>query len=184
MAKLVSYPILRVGFLLLKKLQYFSVLLFVFALVFIFPSVSRVQGAKSEAVSRISQAEDYLEAAYFSLLEAERAGGDVSGLVVFLNTALEYYSEAERALEYGEYETVVQLAEKVVEASNVVLEANIGVMVVSKDVKETELRNQFLLSFGSVCFIILLGFVGWKWFKDYYTRRVMGLRPEVVADET
>ncbi len=150
---------------------------------FVIPSVSQVLGGESEAGSRISQAEGSLEVAYLSVLEAKRAGGDVSELVALLNTALEYNSEAERALESGEYNAAVQLAGKAVDASNVVLDADVSLVFVAKRVKEEIFRNQLFLSFRDVSFIVLFGFLGWRLFKGYYVQRVMGYRPEVVADE-
>ena len=167
-----------------KKLKYFSVLFFVFTLVFLIPSVSRVRGAETEAASRISQAENSLKAAYLSVLEAERVGGDVSELVAFLNTALEYYAEAERVFEIGEYGSAVDLADKAIDASNVVLETDISMIVVTEIVKEKVFRNQLYLSIGASCIIILFSVLGWKVFKGYYVRRIRGLSPEVVADES
>ena len=167
-----------------KKLKRFSVPFFVLVLVFFIPCVSRVVGSESDAVSRISQAEDSLEAAYLSVDEAERAGVDVSEVVALLNAALEYYSEAERALDSGEYDAAVQLAGEAVEASNVVLDADVSLMFVAERVEEEVFRNQLFLSFGAVCFIVLFGFLGWRLFKGYYVRRGMGLGPEVVADES
>jgi hypothetical protein len=167
-----------VGYLL-KKNKRFSVLFFIFSLMFLTQNVSRVLGDESEAVSWISQAENSLEAAYLSILEAERVGGDVSEIIAFLNTALEYYSEAERALESEEYDIAVQLAGKVVEASNAVLEADSSLIVVAGHVEEEAFRNQLFLSFGAVCFIVLFGFLGWRLFKGYYARRMIGLRSEV-----
>jgi len=168
---------------LLKKNKRFSALFFIFSLMFLTQNVSRVLGDKSEAVSRISHAEDSLEAAYLSVLEAERMGGDISEIVTLLNTALEIYSEAERALESGEYDTAVQLAGKVGDASKAVLEADISLMVVAGHVEEEAFRNQLFLSFGMVCLIVLFGFLGWRRFKVYYVNRVMGFRPEVIVDE-
>ena len=148
------------------------------------PQFHQARGDQKEAEMRCSQAEDSMEAAYLSILEAERAGVDVSKLVVLLNTALEYYSEAERALDSGEYDAAVQLAGEAVEASNVVLDADISLMFVAERVEEEVFRNQLFLSFGAVCFTVLFGFLGWRQFKGYYVQRVMGLRPEVVADES
>ncbi|MFX0132471.1 MAG: hypothetical protein ACFFDN_02370 [Candidatus Hodarchaeota archaeon] len=166
------------------KLQYFSICFFLFTLVLFIPSVSRVQGIESEAITRVNRAEDSLEAAYLLVLKAERAGGDVSELVALLNTALERYSEAERALEYGDYETAALLALKVVETSNVILDADVSLMFVVVQVEEEAFRNQLFLSFGSVFFIILFGFLGWRLFKGYYVRRTMGLRSVDVVDES
>jgi len=167
-----------------KKLKFFSVLLFIFVSVFSTLSVSRVLGDESEAVSMVSQAEDSLEAAYLSVLKAERMGGDISEIVTFLNTALEYFSEAEIALESREYDAAVQLAGKAVEASNAVLEADIGLIVVAGHVEEEAFRNQLFLSSVMVCLIVLFSFLGWRRFKVYYISRVMAVRPEVVVDES
>jgi len=152
-------------------------------MMFFIPSSSRVLGDESEAVLRVSQAEDSLGAAYLSVLEAERAGGDVSELVVVLNTALEYYSEAERLIEAGEYGAAVFLVRKAVEASNVVLDVDFSLLVVVEHVEVAPHWNQIILSFGAVFFIILLSFLGWRRFKIYYIRRVLGSGLEVVVDE-
>ncbi len=167
-----------------KKLKCFSALFFVCTYVFFMPSVSRVMGAESEAISKVSLAENSLEVAYLSLLEADRAGGDVPELVALLNTALEYYSESDRALELGDYDAAIQLASKSVEVSNVVFETNINLIEVTKKVEEEGFRNQLFLSFGVVCLIVLFGFLGWNQFKVYYFHRVMDSRPEVIADES
>ena len=143
-----------------------------------------MQGAESKAASRVSQAENSLKAAYLSVLEAERVGGDVSELVAFLNTALEYYAEAERVFEIGEYGSAVDLADKAIDASNVVLETDISMIVVTEIVKEKVFRNQLYLSIGASCIIILFSVLGWKVFKGYSVRRINGLSPEVVADES
>jgi len=167
-----------------NKLKYFSVFSFIFVSVFFTLIVSPVLGAESEAVSRISQAEDSLEAAYLSVLKAERAGGGVSELVELLNTALEYYSKAEKALESGEYETAVQLAGEVVEISNLIMKADVSLLFVAERVEESVFRNQLFLSFGAICLIVLFSFLGWRQFKGYYVRRATGLRLEVVTDES
>ncbi len=166
-----------------KKLKCFSILFFVFTLMFFIPNASRVLGDESEAVLRVSQAEDSLEAAYLSVLEAEKAGGDVSELVMVINTALEYYSEAERLIVAEEYGAAVFLARKAVEASNVVLNVDFNLLVVVEHVEEATFWNQIFLSIGAVFSIILLSFLGWRRFKIYYIRRVLGSGLEVVVDE-
>ena len=153
-------------------------------LVFFITSVYQACGDTTDAELRISQSEDSLNAAYLLLLTAERAGGDVSELIARFNTALEYYSGAVRALESGEYETAVLLAEKVIEASNMILEVDVSLIVVAERLSKVGFRNQLFLSFGVVCLTILFGFLGWRLFKGYYVQRMMGWRPEVVTDES
>jgi len=147
------------------------------------PGVPQALGSAVEAVSRISQAEDSIEAAYLSVLEAERAGGDVSDLVARLNVVLGYHSRAERALQAKEYDIAVFLAEKIIEASNVVLDDGVRLQSSAELHGKTMFRNQVILSFVVILFTIMIGFRGWSLFKGYYVRRLMGLRPEVSVDE-
>jgi len=160
------------------------VLFSIFALVIFIPSVPQVLGGAVEAASKISQAEDSIEAAYLSVLEAERAGGDVRDLVVRLNVVLRDHSKAERALEVGEYETAVLLAGEVVEASNVLLGDGVRLRSSSELHGEIAFRNRVVLSFVVVCFTVAFGFLGWGLFKGYYVRGLLGLRPEVSVDES
>lgn len=141
-------------------------------------------GDESEAVSSVTQAKNSLDTAYLSLLEIERAGGDVSELVKVLNTALEYYSQAERAIKKGEYDVAVLLSTKAVKASNVVLEVDIGLITVTKYVEGANLRTQLYLTLGAVIIIIPLSFLSWRRFKEYYIENVKKMRPEVVIDES
>jgi len=167
-----------------KKLPYLPFLFFLIILLYFSFGVSRVYGEELEARGKISQAEDSLEAAYISLLEAERAGGDISGLVSLLNTALDYYSQADIALRSGKDEEALKLAEKAIEVTNEILEADVSIIVVSEHIEEVRFRNQLIISLGSVFFIIIFGFLGWSRFKDYYLQNMIGLRPEVVSDES
>ena len=168
---------------MLKKTQSFLVLFFVLTIIFFSPYAFQALGDESEAVLRVSQAEDSLESAYLSVLEAESAGGDVSELIRILNTALEYYSEAERVIKTEEYEEAVLLAAKVVETSNVVLDANTGLIVVAKHVKSAAFMNQLYMSVGACILIITLSFLGWRRFKNYYIKKLKDFKPEIVVDE-
>jgi len=147
-------------------------------------SLCLVWAGEMEAVSEISRAEDFLKTAYLYVLDAERAGGDVSELVARLNTALEYFSEAERAFGSGKYDSAVLLAGRVVETSDVILNDAVGLRGAAELQGEISFRNQLILSSGVVCSTVLFGFLGWRRFKDYYVRRMMGLRSEVVVDES
>jgi hypothetical protein len=167
-----------------RRWLHLSILLLIITAAFSLQSVCPVWAGEIEAVSEISRAEDSLKSAYLSVLEAERAGGDISELVAWLNAALEYFSEAERAFGSGEYDSAVLLAGRVVEISDVILDDAVGLRGVAELQGEVAFRNQLLISFGAVCSIVAFGFLGWRRFKDYYLRRVMGLRSEVVVDES
>jgi hypothetical protein len=166
-----------------KKRQIVLKLFSILSITFFTLGASQVLGDESEAVSSVTQAENSLDSAYLSLLETERAGGDISELVKVLNTAIEYYSKAEMALKKGEYNEADLLATKAVKASNVVLEANLGLVSVTKYVEGAALRNQLYLTLGAVIFIIPLSFLSWRRFKEYYIENIKKMRPEVVIDE-
>lgn len=136
-----------------------------------------------DARSAVESAEEALGSAYLSVLEAERAGGDVSGLVASLNDALEERSRAERAFESGEYDAAVLLAGGVAEGSGAVLDDAVRLRGYAELSGKIALRNQMVISFEIIYFTIIFGFLGWSLFRDRYLRRMMGLRPEVVADE-
>ena len=167
-----------------KKPPYLPFLFVVITSLYFSFGFSLVYGEESEVRGTMLQVEDSLEAAYISLLYAERAGGDISELVPLLNTALDYYSQADVALKSGKDEEALNLVLKAIEVTNEVLEADVNIMVVAEHVEEVRFRNQLIISLGSVFFIIIFGFLGWSRFKDYYLQNMIGLRPEVVSDES
>jgi len=139
---------------------------------------------ESDAVLILSETEDSLENAYISLLEIERAGGDITELVKILNTATGYYSEALRLFESGEYVLAVELADKAIDSSNVILETDVRMMSKIEVYRGIGFRNQLYNAIGTSGIIILLSFLGWKVFKTYHFRKINGVKPEVSVDES
>jgi hypothetical protein len=136
------------------------------------------------ARSALGSAEEALASAYFAVLEAERAGGDVSELVSYLRIAAKHLSEAEMALESGDYDGASLLAEEAGEAAKKILIDTSRLGNLAQIQGRTAFGYRLFFSFGGVILILLFGFFGWMRFRDYYVRRLMGLRPEVSADES
>ena len=132
----------------------------------------------------VGLAEESLEMAYLSVVGAERSGGDVRDLIVYLRVAVGYLSEAERALESGDYEGASLWAEKADEAAkDILIDASRSGSLASIQGRIAFGYRLFISS--GICLVILLfEFFGWKRFRDYYVRRLMGLRPEVSVDES
>ena len=88
------------------------VVLLVFS-AFVFPIfVFRIDASDGdEAVSAISQAEGAMEWAYEAVLKAERAGANVSGLLVRLNEAGEYLASAQMSFRLEDFNETVRLAD-------------------------------------------------------------------------
>lgn len=167
----------------IKKKSY-SVFCLVLALNIFSPIVFGQEIIKADAVLILSETEDSLENAYISLLEIERAGGDITGLVKILNTATGFYSEALRLFESGEYALAVELADKAIDSSNVILETDVRMMSKIEIFRGIGFRNQLYISIGTSGIIILLSFLGWKVFKTYHFQKFNGVKPEVSVDES
>ena len=167
----------------IKKKSY-SFLCLVLALNILSPIVFGQEIIESDAVLILSETEDSLVNAYISLLEIERAGGDITELVKILNTATGYYSEALRLFESGEIVLAVELADKAIDSSNVILETDVRMMFIIEIFRGIGFRNQLYIAIGIRGIIILLSFLGWKVFKKFYLRKINGFKPEVSVDES
>jgi hypothetical protein len=132
----------------------------------------------------VGLAEESLEMAYLSVVGAERSGGDVRDLIVYLRVAVGYLSEAERALESGDYDGASLLAERVDEAAKDILLVAARVVGLASMQRRIAFGYQLFFSFGVFLVIVLFGFFGWRTFRGYYVHRLMGSRPEVSVDES
>lgn len=141
------------------------------------------QVGTSEAASAISRGDKAVEAAFGSLKAAEEAGGNVTELARGLNVALDDLSDARSALQAGRYDEAVLSAEKAVNDSNVVSAEAVSLKSAAEDKAKVEFRNQVILSAALVVLIVVLGYMGWRRFKERYLRTIETLRPEVTADE-
>jgi hypothetical protein len=80
---------------------------------------------QDSALSKISEAEDSLLSAYGAVLEAERAGGNISGLLVRLNEAGTLLWKAKLAYNAGDFGSATSFAEEsMLKLEGFVAEAN------------------------------------------------------------
>jgi hypothetical protein len=165
-----------------------GILLFFFSIVIFTSSTFNEHGFSEgigyQAESWIDLAEESLESAYLAMLDAEKAGGDISQLVLHLNQALEWLSEAKNAIAEGNHNRALLLAENVLEnATNTENQAHI-LESSAKYNAEIGFRNQVITSIASICLIVGLGFLIWIYFKKLYVRKMMKLKPEVSSHES
>ena len=139
---------------------------------------------ESEASLAISVAEDSLELAYLAVLEAEKAGGRMPVLVSELNGVLEFYSDAKNAFQTGDFEEAISVSREVVDLSRTIIDSAHSEILVAEREKTESLKNQLLISGLAASIIIILGYSGWMFFKSYYYRRMMLLKPEVYKYES
>lgn len=168
---------------LMNKCKVFIIFFFIIlSMIFNF-GFPQALGDESEAITSISHVEESVIGVYVSVLEIERKGGDISVLIERLNNILNNLAEAEIAFEAGNYDLATQIAKSEIEVLNLLSEEAMDFKKVAKVQKELEFRNKLLLSAGSVCVILLCGYLGWRRFKEYYLHRLMDSRLEVLSNE-
>jgi len=114
------------------------------------------------------------------VIDAARAGGDISALVFRLNHVVDSLSEAKTALTEGDGDRAFQLAARAAEnATSTATQAHAFASSAAYDA-EIGFRNQVIISVVSSGLIVGLGLFAWAYFKQYYVRRLMERKPEAV----
>ena len=166
-----------------SKLFFVLFVLYVFA-VPIF--VSDVFGADGEdvAVSAVDGAEVAIASAYETVLNAEEAGADVSGLLAELNVAGGYLAEAHVWLGLGDFDETVRLADLCYDA---VVDVRNEAFELESEAQAFRVTDSIVKMTGSmigVVVVVFLGLVFWSVFKRRYSKRVLEMKPEVISGES
>ncbi|UCH70543.1 MAG: hypothetical protein JSV29_00740 [Candidatus Bathyarchaeota archaeon] len=151
-------------------------------LVFTLSSILAVSASTSnlqDAFSVVLEAEQLIVQAYEAVLDAERVGADVSGLLVRLNNASELLSEACMAFEAGDFEEAIRFSG---------LACGVGREVVD-DAEKLEVEagyagaNRFVWSLAGsvvgVALVVCASFWVYRGFKRRYYARLLKSRPRV-----
>jgi hypothetical protein len=138
--------------------------------------------ASDEASSAIDEADNALRMAFEAVLEAERAGANVSDLIVKLDEAGGLLAEAENAYRIGNFSEAVSKADKCsMLADGVVGEALSLKSSALADAQKAVLQTLTFSWVGGVAFLAVLFFV-WGWFKRVYAKKLLKMKPEVASD--
>jgi len=147
--------------------------------------VSRVSAISSDEVQdAISKAESRISLAYESTLEAEKAGADISGLLLRLNNGSTLLSKAQMQYRIGNFSEAVNLANQCFDSLNEIeIEAD-----KLRDRAIVERKQEMLISAVgsglSIGVVVYAGIFGWRFFKDRYYKRVLRMKPEVQANDS
>jgi hypothetical protein len=161
----------------------FFLLIFVF-LASIFVSKALTLNSEDAATQGIERAEGVLGSAYEVVLKAEQAGANISGLLVRLNDAGELLAEAQVVFGLGEFDDAVFLADY---CSDIGGEVRDEADELHVEAHESKITSSWLTMVGStvgVACVVFVSFWGWHVFKRRYLRRVLGMKPEVIKDES
>jgi len=147
--------------------------------------VSAAEGEMTpqEATAAIAQAEEALTVAYHSVLEAEKAGANVSSLLIKLNNAANLILDASIFHKKRDFAGAVQ---------NATLSSQLSEQV---KVEAPYLRELALLNnawrfgwtlWGSIIgavVVVTCSFLGWRVFRKRYLRKMLKMKPEVSVNE-
>jgi hypothetical protein len=158
-----------------------------FALAFLVLSISITPAicqnpSREGAEAKIGEAEGAFISAYEAVLDAERAGANVSDLIVKLNEAAKLLAEAENAYRIGNFSEAASKAEECSGSADSVRDEALTLKGEALAVRQNIfLQNLSITLVGSAVFLIFLFFV-WDWFKRFYSKKLMKMKPEVAVD--
>jgi CHASE3 domain sensor protein len=159
------------------------VTLFIFlALGYSFYSENHVFAQTDQTGSKLQTANSAVAQAFNAILDAEKAGGNVTQLLVKLNIAGEYLAKAQNAYNSGNTTNVATLVEN---ARQITDQVN-GDAVKLAEVNLVDSQNDFWLTFtfsfvGAVLFVVSLLFV-WRRFRRSFMKKLLGMKPEVAEN--
>jgi len=148
--------------------------------------VSEAFGADGENVvaSAIDMAEAAVVSAYEAVLDAERAGANISGLLSQLNVAGEYLANAHVWYELGDYDNATLFADHCYGIGREVRNEAVEKKNEAYSLWVNDLVVKMTGSIIGVVIIVFLTFLGWRAFKRRYHKRILGMKPEVVSGES
>ena len=132
-----------------------------------------------QTASKLQAANTAVEQAFNAVLEAEKAGANVTALLAQLNDAAGILAQAENSYRTGDSNTAAAQADSVLPIAQEVTTS-------AQDAKQTALvssQNAFwsTIAFtviGAFVFVLVL-FLVWRWFKRSYINSLSEAKPEV-----
>jgi hypothetical protein len=141
-----------------------------------------VSAQTNQFISELQTANKALGQAFNSVLEAEKVGGNVTELMIKLNTAGDLLAEAQNALNNGSMANLTSDLENVRQISN---QVNYDALNL-KNVSLVKSQNSLWLTLsfsaiGAVVFGVSLLIV-WRRFKRTFITKLLGSKPEVTEN--
>jgi len=170
-------------FMSVSKLFFVLWFLSVFAASIFLSGAFAVYG-ENTAASAIDRAEASMVSAYEAVLDAEHAGASVSGLLARLDVGGEYLANARMWYGLGDFENATRFANLCYDVGEEVRNEAYELKNEAYESWVTALWLRMTVSIVGVVCVVFLSFLVWGVFKRRYKRRVLGMRPEVVSDES
>jgi hypothetical protein len=151
-----------------------------FVLIFVATSVPKCFAVDaSDARTAIDQAELSLNSAFVAVSKADAEGAYVGSLIITLEDAGYFLSEANLALRSGNYEIAISLAMKCEgSVEGVVTKADRLGVIAERTTNDTLLFAAFWSGLGLIL-LLVFGLIVWWVLKERYFEKVLKMKPEV-----
>jgi hypothetical protein len=136
--------------------------------------------SESEAESKVGEAEVAVSSAYVAVLDAEKSGADVSGLLMNLTYAGEFLAEAQTCYRNGDFGGAVYYADLSVRSVDGLVGEAGRLKALAMDEYKERVFQTVAGSGVAVGVIVLVSVVGWLLLKRRYFEKVVKMKPEVV----
>ena len=162
-----------------NRLGFISATVLLFALSSTLMLSVSATGNQEVAASTIYEAEQSMARAYEAVLDAERFGADISGLLVRLNDAAALLSEARMTFDIGDFEEATRFAESTSEVGyDVVDEAEL--LEIEANNAQVHRSWWFLVTSAlGVSVVLVASLLGYEYFKRRYYRRLSKMKSRV-----
>lgn len=142
-------------------------------------SVSQTDAANSA----IEQANSALSSSFLVVLDAERAGANVSSLRRDLNVAVDLFSQAKVLLANGNPAGAVQAANLSSETAKNVRDSASSLEALALANNQFSFRASLITSTVAVAAFLLCLLLFWRMLRRRYVKGIRKLRPEVVVSD-
>ena len=138
-----------------------------------------------QTASKLQAANTAVDQAFSVVLDAEKAGANVTQLLAKLNTAGELLADAQNTYNSGNNAAnVISMAEHAIQIAQQVNVDALNLRNNAQFESQNKIQNTVIFSVvGAIVFVILL-FLIWRRFRRAHLIKVFGMRPEVVENAT
>lgn len=156
----------------------------VFILVFSWFTRACFAVEKADAEEALIDAENILSSVYVAVLDVEKSGGNVSGLLVKLDSGGRFLAEGQMCYRHGDFDGAVYYADLSVRNVTGLVEEAGQLEALAVSGCNERLFQTMAASVTAVGVIVLGSVVGWRIFKRRYFEKVLKMKPEVVKGES
>jgi len=160
----------------------FITLFIIISLNYCFCSENNVFAQTDQTASKIQVANNAVNKAFNTVLDAEKAGGNVTQLLEKLNIAGILLAEAQNTFNSGNTANITSMAENAIQIATKVN----GDAIILRNASLVESQNSFWLTLtfsivGAVVFGVSLLLV-WRRFRRSFMKKFLSMKPEVAEN--